>query len=380
MIINKVYIQTTLFVILLCIVFQAQITSAQVLQEDVQGVWRATVTEVLKEESVVVPGTDVKSTVQTISVELIEGERSGEVITFENDYIQLDEGDTFYLNYLITINETEFYSVREVDRRIQIGFIVALFIAVIVLFGGMQGFRSLLSLAGSLLVILFILVPTLVKGYSPIPISVFVASLVLFFAVFFTHGFNKRSAVAFVGTVIAVAITGILAYFSVEITSLTGFSSDESTYLNLNTGGQLDFVGLLLAGIIIGALGVLDDIAITQVAVVRELFSSGSKLTKWDVYRKALRVGREHVGALVNTLVLAYTGAALPLLLLFSFSESSMLNIINTEVFATEILRALVGSIGLVSAVPITTFLAVHFLSSLGKGVLEAQESTHSHI
>lgn len=336
--------------------------SAQEVHQDIQGMWRAVVTEVLDEKIITVPGTDVLNPVQTITVRLLDGERKGEAVTFENDYIQLSTKDIFYLNYLVTIDGREFYAVREIDRRIQMGLIILLFIGVIIVFGGIQGFRSLLALLGSLFVIGYVLVPALVNGYSPIPVSVLIASLVLFFAIFLTHGFNRRSIIAFVGTISAVAITGILAYFSIHITGLTGFSSDESVYLNLSTGGQLDFVGLFLAGIIIGALGVLDDAAITQVAIVRELYAVGENLTKWSIYKKAIRIGREHVAALVNTLVLAYTGAALPLLLLFSLSDSAVLPILNAEIFAAEIVRAVVGSIGLVSAVPLTTLLAVIFL------------------
>lgn len=354
---------------------------AQELHQDIQGVWRAKVLEVSNERTVTVPGTRVVNTTQTLSVKLLDGVRSGEIVTFENDYIQLDAGDTFYLNYMVTVNGEEFYSVREVDRRVPLAGIFLLFVLAILILAGKQGLRSLLSLAGSLLVIMYVLVPGLVQGYSPIPISIAVASAILFFAIFFTHGFNRLSVVAFSGTILAVALTGLLAYFSIHITNLTGFASDESIYLNLNTGGTLDFVGLLLAGIIIGALGVLDDIAITQVAVVRELYETSVRVTRWSVYRKAMRIGREHVSALVNTLVLAYTGAALPLLLLFSLSESSTTSIINTEVFATEIVRSLIGSIGVVCTVPIVTFLAVMFLRNYSgeKCTQQEEEKIHAH-
>ena len=307
----------------------------------------------------------------------MRGGREGETVTFENDFIQLEAGQKFYLNYLVAVGGEEYYSVREVDRRASMALLVGLFIATILIFGGMQGLRSLLSLAGSLLVVVYVLVPTLVQGVSPIPVSIAVASAVLFFAIFFTHGFNRRSAIAYAGTLIAVAITGLLAVFAIDAAGLTGFTSDEATYLNLGTGGELNFTGLLLAGIIIGALGVLDDIAVTQVAVVRELLNTGTQLTRREVYRRALRVGKEHVGALVNTLVLAYTGAALPLLLLFSLSESGALSIINREIFATEIVRALVGSIGLILTVPITTLLAVWILHNR-PGTEQASGHTHT--
>ncbi len=356
------------------------VVQGQELYQDIQGVWRAKVTDVRNERTVTVPGTNVTSETQTVQAEILTGARAGEIVVFENDYIQLEEGDAFYLNYMITINGGEFYSVREIDRRAELVGILAFFVLVILLFAGKQGLQSLVSLFGSLLVIVYILVPGLVKGYSPIPISVAVASTILFFAIFFTHGFNRRSVVAFSGTLLAVALTGILAYFSIHITDLTGFASDESVYLNLNTGGTLDFVGLLLAGIIIGALGVLDDIAVTQVAVVRELYETPARIARWEVYKKAMRIGREHVSALVNTLVLAYTGAALPLLLLFSLSNDAAANIINTEVFATEIIRALIGSIGIVCTVPIVTLLAVIFLKNhSGDDHIHKDIALHTH-
>jgi uncharacterized membrane protein len=168
-------------------------------------------------------------------------------------------------------------------------------------------------------------------------------------------------------------LTGILAYLGVTLARLNGLASEEAFYLNLNTSGTLDFAGLLLGGIMIGVLGVLDDIAVTQAAVVSELYNSASHLSRKEIYKKALRVGKEHVGALVNTLALAYTGASLPLLLFFSMSDSSISSIINQEIFATEIIRTIVGSIGLILTVPITTFLAVYFLKGY-KG-----EAVHSH-
>lgn len=349
--------------------------SAQELHQDIQEVWRAEVVNITDSRTEIIPGTETPSEIQTLEVRLLEGDRAGTTITFENDYIQLEEGQTFYLNHMVTVEGDEFYTVREVDRFVPMLIIIALFVTVVLFFGGMQGMRSLLSLAGSLIIIVYVLIPSLLKGFPPIPTSIAIASAILFCAIFFTHGFNRRSLIAYAGTIIAVGLTGILAFVSVDTAGLTGFSADESVYLNLSTGGTLNFVGLLLAGIIIGALGVLDDIAITQVAVVRELLSVADKISRREIYHRALRVGREHVGALVNTLVLAYAGAALPLLLLFSLSDGDTIAILNREVFATEIVRALVGSIGLVLTVPITTLLAVTFLRSDA----EAPESTMHH-
>lgn len=355
-------------------------TLAQEVHQDLQAIYRAQVLDIVATSTVTVPGTEVENPVQTISVELLDGDREGEIVTFENDYIQLEKGNVFYVDYMRTFDGRELYLVRERDRTLMLGLLGLIFVSVILAFGGWQGLRSLISLAGSLLVIIYILLPTLVAGYPPILTSIVVAAAVLFTAIFFTHGFNLRSLIAFGGTIIAVCLTGLLAYASIGLTNLTGFASDEAIYLNFGTDGQLDFVGLLLAAVIIGALGVLDDIAITQVAVVRELIATVQNITKREVYMRAIRVGKEHVGALVNTLMLAYTGAALPLLLWFSLSESDALSILNREIFATELVRALVGSTGLILAVPITTLLAVWILHGRDLDSDERNHHPHSHI
>lgn len=347
---------------------------SQEVHEDIQGIWRARVVEVLEQEMRLVPGTDTETQFQKIRAEILEGEKKGEIITIENDYLSLKEGDKFFLNYLITINGAEIYSVGDVDRRSSLLLLLILFAGTIIIFGGKQGIRSLISLLGSFSIIIFVLLPLILKGFSPIPTSVAIASAILFVAIYFTHGFNRESTVAFAGTSIAVFITGILAYLSVSATKLSGFGTDESVYLNIFTGGTLNFTGLLLGAIMIGVLGVLDDIAITQSAVVSELYSTDPNMTKKDAYKKAVRVGREHVGALVNTLALAYAGASLPLLLLFSLSEAPTFAIINSEALATEIVRTIVGSIGLILTVPITTLLAVHFLKNYKR-----KDGSHGH-
>lgn len=341
----------------------APLAHGEELIQDKVEMLSARVLEVVTQEKRTVPGTAVETEYQNLSIEILDGKQAGEVLTIENDYILLEPGDQFFLRHTIDgLTGRETYSVQDVDRRgVMTGFLV-LFLLVILMFSGKQGIRSIVSLAGSLLVIVYVLLPSLLAGYSAVPTSIAIAVVILFFAIFLTHGFNRESAVAFAGTVLAVVITGILAHVAVTTARLTGFASDEAVYLNLNTRGALDFAGLLLGGIMIGVLGVLDDIAITQTAVVSELYASAPHLARKEAYRKALRVGREHVGALVNTLALAYTGASLPLLLLFSGSSSPASVILNQELFAVEILRTTVGSIGLILTVPITTLLAVYFL------------------
>ncbi|MEX0919244.1 MAG: YibE/F family protein [Parcubacteria group bacterium] len=351
------------------------LVSAQEVHQDIQGLWRAEVIRVVSEEEVSLPGTEATHPSQVLEVTPLEGEREGESIIFTNDFVQLEAGDKFFLYYLIDINGEEMFSVRDIDRRPVMLWFLGAFILATILLGGKQGVKALLSLLGTFFVILYILVPSLLAGYPPVITSTLIASLILAIVIYVTHGWNNESHTAFAGTVAGVITTGILAYIGVAMATLTGFASDEAVYLNFNTPG-LDFSGLLLGGIIIGALGVLDDIAVTQSAVVSELYGSSPTISRREAYRRALRVGKEHVGALVNTLALAYTGAALPLLLLFSTSDSSVSSILNQEVFATEIIRTITGSIGLIMTVPITTLLAVFFLE---KHRGKPSEHTHSH-
>ena len=203
------------------------------------------------------------------------------------------------------------------------------------------------------------------------------ASLIVLIGSYVTHGVNRTTSAAVVGMIVTIALTGALAYGSIAFTGLTGWNSDEITYLNLNTGGSIDLAGLLLGGILIGLLGILYDAAIGQAVSVEELARAGTHYSKREVYTRALRIGREHVGALVNTLAIAYAGASLPLLLLFfGAGEIDIGLTLNRELFATEIVRILVGSIGLVLAVPITTAVAVYML--FGR-ILPHTSHGHSH-
>jgi len=349
-------------------------THAQELHNSYQGTWHGEVVEVLEEETRIIPGTETEHLYQTIQAEVTDGPKAGEIITIENDFLELEPGDKFYFNYNVYIDGSESYGIVNIDRKGSLWFLLALFVGTVVAFGGWQGVRSLLALAGSFVIIFYVLMPGILAGWNPLLASVVVAAGILFAAIFFTHGFNRESIVAYSGTMIAVFITSILAIGAVSLTSLSGFTDESTTYLNLNTDGTLNFTALLLGAIIIGVLGVLDDIAVTQAAVVTELFTSNRSLSRREVYHKALRVGREHVSALVNTLVLAYTGAALPLLLYFYTAASSVSMAINSELFATEIVRTIIGSIGLVLTVPIVTLLAVMYLKDY-----EPTHTGHSH-
>lgn len=337
---------------------------AQELVPDVRTTMKAKVLEVVSSEERQIPGTDVMGTNQVIRVVVLDGAEAGKYITVQNDFLNLKENQVFYLTR--TTNSAggeDYYEVAEPYRLPQLGLLVLFFIGVVVVFGGRQGIRGLLALAGSLFCIVFLLLPGVLHGYPPILIAVGVASFIIVLGSYITHGFNRTTTTAVIGMITTVSLTGLLAYVAIPFAELSGLTNDETLYLNINLRGAIDLAGLLIGGILIGTLGVLYDAAIGQSVSVEELSRAGSHLSRGEIYRRALRIGREHIGALVNTLAIAYVGASLPLLLLFyGFSVDSILVTINRELFATEIVRTVIGSIGIVLTVPITTAIAVYML------------------
>lgn len=349
--------------------------------QDTEYFSHAKVLRVITEQQEQIPSTDAVFTTQRILVKITGDYMQGEEVEIDNDFVPLKVGQKFIMRIVVDESGEKTFIVSDFERRPTLAILLGIFLLAVIVLGRMQGLRSLVSLAVSIFAIFFFLIPLLLKGYHPVLVSTVTATAVLFFAIFFTHGFNRKSLIAFGGTTVAVIITGVLAQVAVTMGHITGFATHEAIYLNFNTGGTLDFVGLFLAGIMIGMLGVLDDISITQVAVVRELYGVAPHLTKKELFASAIRVGKEHVGALVNTLVLAYVGVALPSILYFSTSYSSMGQLVNMEIFAAEIIRTIIGSIGLILTVPITTALAVYFLKDFKgqKMMLDELEHGHAH-
>lgn len=341
---------------------------------------KAVVLDVESSSTAAIPGTDVTEPSQTIDVRILSGAEAGKEITFENDYIQLSRGDEFYLMHTTNaLDNTDFYTVSDPYRLNVLGILAVVFVVLVFLFGGLPGIRGLGSLAGSFILIFYVLIPGILHGYSPVLVATGVAGLIIVVGSYITHGINKTTSAAVLGMMATVLVTGAGAYFTVHAAHLSGYTTEEVATLNFNTHGIIDMVGLLFGGIMIGLLGVLYDIAIGQAVAVEELFRAGT-MTRREVYARGIRIGREHIGALVNTLAIAYVGASLPLLLLIQSSTYGPLYAINNEIFATEIIRILIGSIGLVLGVPITTFIASYFLAGLsGKGYTSGEAHHHHH-
>jgi uncharacterized membrane protein len=272
--------------------------------------------------------------------------------------VRLEEGDDVVLSYAEGAPAEVAYQFADFQRRTPMVWLVVLFVVAVVALGRWRGALALAGLGVSLLVLVGFMLPSLLDGNSPVAVALTAAAVIALVALYLAHGTGDHTTVAVLGTVTSLAITGVLAVVFVGATRLTGLAAEEVGFLRA-FGGDLDFEGLLLAGIIIGALGVLDDVTVTQVSAVAELHASDPAMPTGRLYRAAIRVGRDHIASTVNTLVLAYAGASLPLLLLFSQSDQPAGDVLTTETVAVEVVRTLVGSIGLVASVPITTLLAV---------------------
>jgi uncharacterized membrane protein len=249
------------------------------------------------------------------------------------------------------------YMLTDFERRGPMLWLAAIFVAAVLLLGRLRGGLSLVGLAASLAVVLVFVVPSILDGNSPLGVAVTGSLAIALFTIPLAHGAGSKSIAALLGTAASLLLTAGLAVLFTESAHLTGLASEEAVFFQL---GQSDvsLEGLLLAGMVIGALGVLDDVTISQASTVLALRRANPGLRFGELFGRALQVGRDHVSATVNTLVLAYVGAALPTLLLFSAADLGLSEVANFEIVAQEIVATLVGSIGLMAAVPITTALA----------------------
>ncbi|MBY0110951.1 YibE/F family protein [Patescibacteria group bacterium] len=325
------------------------------------SVMRARVLSVESAGERAVAGTDLSEAFQRLSVEVIEGAQKGEILEVENNApTALSVGDVFYLHKVSDEFGTQ-YAVGEPDRRWVLFGLAGLFVLVTVVAAGKAGALSLLSLVLSFLIIIYGLVPALSSGGDPVLISVFFAIVMLAVAMIMTHGLNRAMWVALAGSIVALVFAAVVAHIAVALANLSGFASDETVFLNFATDGAINLPALLLGGILVGIVGILNDVSVSQVHTVIEISDANPALTKKEVLTRAMRVGQEHMGAVVNTLPLAYAGASLPLLLLFFGSDASPLFILNREIFAVELIRTFAGGIGLMCSGVIATLLAVMF-------------------
>ncbi|MER5683332.1 YibE/F family protein [Streptomyces sp. NPDC002205] len=276
---------------------------------------------------------------------------------------QLHEGQGVIVAYAPDAPHDLQYSVTDVDRKVPMALLAGIFALAVVVVGRLRGVMALIALAVSFAVLTLFILPAILQGSNPLLVAVVGASAIMLIALYMCHGLTARTSVAVIGTLISLLLIGLLGSLFIDWASLTG-NTDDSTGLIHGLYPHIDMSGLLLAGVIIGSLGVLDDVTVTQTSAVWELHQADPTMGARRLYRAGIRIGRDHIASVVNTLVLAYAGAALPLLLLFSIAQSSVGTVANSELVAEEIVRTLVGSIGLVASVPVTTVLAALVVSA----------------
>lgn len=286
-----------------------------------------------------------------------------------------DIGERIAVGYSEGGDEGFRYAFLDRDRSSPLWILTAMFAAAVVLLGRLRGLAALGGLAVSVVVIIAFIVPALLAGGPPVLVAAVGAAAIAYVALYLAHGFTAMTTVALLGALGSLGLTVILASVFTSLTKLSGFASDETILINLGLG-SIDASGLVLAGIVIGVLGALDDVTITQASAAFEIHLANPSLRPSELYSSAIRIGRDHVSSIVNTLLLAYAGASMPLLLYFALSRQGLGEIVNQEIVATEIVRTLVGSIGLVASVPLTTFLAAHVAAGARSSVVRRTEET----
>lgn len=292
--------------------------------------------------------------------------------------IDIQPGDLVLLSVSETPEGTRYF-ISDHVRRFPLWVLTLAFVGVVLAVGRWHGLASLVGLAASFLVIVRFIVPAILSGADPLVIAISGSLVIMTTTLFVAHGVGWKTVVALAGTAASLLLTALLAGFAIGFARLTGIATDEAATLQI-LSGEIDARGLLLGGIIIGALGVLDDVTMAQASSVFELRRANPLLSAAELYRRGMRVGRDHIASTVNTLVLAYAGASLPLLIILASGSEPLGTLINRDIIATEVVRTLVGSIGIVAAVPITTFLAGLAAARLDAEGIRDHESGHNSI
>lgn len=341
--------------------------------------------EVVSEQRAEVGIVGGQSVLQTVKVRITDGPQAGRELEIEygalSEAQRLEAGERVVL-LVPDIAEPERVYVFDAYRLSALYLSIAAFIVLTVVLARGRGAAALAGLAFSVVVLAWFVVPRIMAGDNPLFVSLWGSLFIATVSIYLAHGFNRRTSVALAGTLITVVIAIGCAVVFVHMTKLFGLGSEEAFYLQLAPINRINLRGLLLGGIIIGALGVLDDITTAQAAAVQELSRANPALSRKELFHRGFSIGREHITSLVNTLVLAYAGASFPALLVFTVYQRPLWVVLNTEVIAEEIIRTLVGSIALMCAVPITTLLAAYFLrqpASIAAGTHQTPTFPYTH-
>ncbi|MBF8982433.1 YibE/F family protein [Lutibacter sp. B2] len=309
---------------------------------------------------------------QQVKLEITSGKYKGESFEIINvlsgNYafdIPVKVGD----KVVVVIEELEDYNIQvsivEYVRKDYIVYLCIVFVILILLVGRMKGLKATITLALTMFAIVKILLPMILKGVNPIPITILIAVGITIITMFIIGGFNSKSIAAIAGTTGGVLTAGLIAYWIGSKVRLTGLGSEEATMLlYIPQGVKFNFRSLLFSGIIIGSLGAVMDIGMSIASAMEEIYKANQDMTRKELFTSGMNVGKDVMGTMTNTLILAYTGSSIPLLLLFMAYETSMIKILNLDMVATEIIRSLAGSIGLILTIPITALVASTLMKS----------------
>lgn len=327
------------------------------------GTVKAEVTAILEEGEITLG--DTTQNYQLLRVRLLEGEFAG--VPFDIDYgkrqihppgVRFDVSDVILVSVSQGPNGVINAYFADYVRTPMLGWLALAFALAIIVTGKWKGLRSLLGMAFSLFVIIGYIIPHILTGEDPIRVSIIGSAILLTVTLYLTYGWTLKTHASTLGMILVLVLTGTLTWFAIQLTRLNGTGDEEALFLMQMSTATINLRGLLLGGMIIGALGVLDDLVTTQSSAVFELHATDETLGFRALVARAMRIGQDHVAATVNTLVLAYAGASLPTLLMFSLNRGNYLTLLNFEFIAEEVVRTLVGSLGLIAAVPLTTVIA----------------------
>ena len=318
--------------------------------------------EIIDDGVDVFPGESALGSTGTILliVEVIEGDARGRIVDVElagEGYPDFRVGDVVELLPSFIPGQGEAWFVTDIRRLGALGWLLALFVGGVLLVGRWRGLRALVGLGLSLWVVVAFMLPAILAGSHPVLVALVGGTAILIVTLYLSHGLNRMTTAATVGTLGALVVTVVIALVAIDATRITGFASEEAVFARFALG-ELDLAGIVLAGLIVAALGVLDDVTVSQASTVFALHDADPTQPFSALVLRGMRVGRDHIASVVNTLFLAYTGASLALFILFSTSGLPVLELVNSEQVAVELVKTLVGSMGLLAAVPLTTVIA----------------------
>ncbi|HLD60658.1 MAG TPA: YibE/F family protein [Patescibacteria group bacterium] len=330
--------------------------------------YKATVTKIIEEGIAEVDG--LPQAYQKIELRILNGDEKGKTVTIDHGglfaidrYQRVAEGEAVVLSKPLNSPKENFYYIIDKYRATNLLVIAALFLVLVVGLGRKKGLTSVVGMLFSLVIIFKVIIPRIILGSDPLWTCLIGGICIMIVSLYLSHGFNKRTSIALLSTLVALGFALLIDILFVHLAKLSGTGTEDAFYLQL-ASAQIDLKGILLGAIIIGVLGVLDDVTTAQTATIEEISKANRALTFSQLYHSGLSVGREHIASLINTLLLAYAGASLPMFLLFYLQNNQPLWLtFNSNFLAEEIVRTLVGSAALILAIPITNAFAAYFYS-----------------